>query len=256
MGGKDHNTKAEPGIIKRRNRIDGQWSARLIEMLESPAWRVLSLSAHKIIDRVSIELAHHGGNDNGHLPITKEQFVEYGLTPRLVAPAIREAEALGFLRVTEHGRGGNATYRKPNLFLLTCVNSKSGPAPTHDWRKIKTIEQAEAIAAAARAAKNPNAVAIGSRNRNKNRVHKVYLKPGTQSVPENANVPGTQSVPTGSGHKVYPLSISWVGSPKGRAPRYPEAKPTQAYTGYSSLPIELRMLALGLPIPENLAGAA
>jgi hypothetical protein len=29
---------------------------------------------------------------------------------------------------------------------------------------------------------------------------------------------------------------------------FPEVKPTQAYTGYSSLPIELRMLALGLPM--------
>jgi len=33
----------------------------------------------------------------------------------------------------------------------------------------------------------------------------------------------------------------------GRRP-YPIAQPTQPYTGYSSLPIELRMLALGLPI--------
>ena len=36
-----------------------------------------------------------------------------------VAPAIREAEALGFIRLTERGRGGNAEYGTPNLFFLT-----------------------------------------------------------------------------------------------------------------------------------------
>jgi hypothetical protein len=33
--------------MKRRNQISGQWSPRLIEMLESPAYRVLSQSAHR-----------------------------------------------------------------------------------------------------------------------------------------------------------------------------------------------------------------
>src|SRR5437764_13729108 len=105
--------------IKRRNRISGQWSPRLIEMLESPAYRVLSLSAHRVISRVEIELAHHGGNDNGKLPITFEDFVAYGIDRAAVAPAIREAEALGFLRVTERGRGGNEEFRRPNLFFST-----------------------------------------------------------------------------------------------------------------------------------------
>src|SRR5262245_8289756 len=98
----ERNTKAVPGFIKRRNQIDGQFSGRLIEMLERPAWRVLSLSAHRVIDRIAIELAHHGGNDNGRLPVTFEDFEEYGITREAIAPAIREAEALGFVRVTEH----------------------------------------------------------------------------------------------------------------------------------------------------------
>src|SRR5207248_4464704 len=130
--------KAEPGFIKRRNRISGQFSARLIEMLDSPAWRVLSLSACRVIDRIEIELARHGGNDNGKLPVTYEDFEEYGVTRESVSPAIREAEALGFIRITERGRGGNAEYRQPNKFFLTfahCRTSRSEP-PTHDWRKI------------------------------------------------------------------------------------------------------------------------
>src|SRR6516225_8310961 len=106
----ERNTKAEPGFIKRKNRISGQFSAKLIEMLESPAWRALSLSALLLINRLEIELAHHGGNDNGQLPVTKEDFIDYGISGNQIAPAIREAQALGFIRVTEQGRAGNSEY--------------------------------------------------------------------------------------------------------------------------------------------------
>jgi hypothetical protein len=30
------------------------------------------------INYLEIELAHHGGNDNGRLPVTYEDFIEYG----------------------------------------------------------------------------------------------------------------------------------------------------------------------------------
>jgi hypothetical protein len=214
MGGKDHDTRAEAGFIKRRNKINGQWSPRLIEMLESPAYQALSLSAHRVISRIEIELAHHGGNDNGRLPVTKLDFIEYGISPRLIAPAIREAEALGFVRVTERGRGGNAEYRQPNLFFLTFARGRDSRAnlPTDDWRKIKTIEEAETIAKAAREQKNASAVAIGRRRKNRNQVHLVHPVSGAPSVPENRNSPDPLSVPTRSGHLVYPLSISWVGT--------------------------------------------
>jgi hypothetical protein len=36
---------------KRRNKIDGQFNARTIKMMESPAYRALSLSAHRVMDR-------------------------------------------------------------------------------------------------------------------------------------------------------------------------------------------------------------
>src|SRR5262244_2461559 len=160
MSRADRNTKAEPGFIKRRNRISGQFAPRLIEMLESPAWRVLSLSARKVINRIEIELAHHGGNDNGRLPVTKRDFMDYGISARLVAPAIRELEALGFIRVTERGRGGNSEYRQPNKFFLTFANSRDSrqSPPTQEWRKNKTVEEATEIATAARNDKSPRAV--------------------------------------------------------------------------------------------------
>ena len=159
MSGRDHDTRPHP---KRHNAISGQFAARPIAMLESHAYRALSVSAHMVISRIEIELAHHGGNDNGQLPVTVDQFVEYGMHRSSVAPAIREAEALGFIRV-ERGRGGNADYHRPNKFYLTFSNwrgSKAEP-PSHDWKQIKSLDQAQSVAREARAAKDRNAVAFG-----------------------------------------------------------------------------------------------
>jgi hypothetical protein len=187
----------------KRNRISGQWSPRSIEMLESPAYRVLSRSAHMVISRIEIELAHHGGNDNGRLPVTTEDFVTYGMHRTSVAPAIREAEALGFVRVTEHGRGGNAEYHSPNLFFSTFSQARDSGRnpPTHDWRRIKTIEEAEQIAREARANKNPAAIAQGKRswrkrqekqNASTENSHVSVLKSRTDSVAAQYGKPELQ----------------------------------------------------------------
>jgi hypothetical protein len=135
--------------MKKRNSISEQFAVRILTMLESPAYRALSLSAHRVLSRVEVELAHHGGNDNGKLPVTYDDFVQYGVHRHAVAPAIREACALGFLEVTEVGQAGNADFRKPNKFRLTYAYAR-GAKPTHDWRHIETIEQAVAVARAAR----------------------------------------------------------------------------------------------------------
>jgi hypothetical protein len=114
-------------------------------MLESPAYRALSLSGRRILDRLEIELAHNGGDGNGRLATTYEHFEEYGLDRDCIAPAIRECVALGFLEVTEQGRAGNREYRRPNRFRLT-YRPKARANPSDDWRKIETIEQAQQVA--------------------------------------------------------------------------------------------------------------
>jgi hypothetical protein len=169
--------------IQRRNRINGQFSPRLTEMLESPAYRALSCTGHMVISRIEIELSHHGGNDNGRLPVTTDDFMQYGMHRTSVAPAIREAEALGFIRVTVHGRGGNAEHRTSNLFMLTFGHGRDNRVtPTHEWRRIKTLEEAKLIARAARADKNPRAVAHGKMCWQK---RKQNQKAGTENSPDS-----------------------------------------------------------------------
>jgi hypothetical protein len=97
---------------RRRNRIAGSFTALLTEMLESPAWRVLSLSARRVLDRVSIELRRHGGHAAKGLCVTYVDFQEYGIDRHAIALAIREAVALGFLTIIRQGRAGNREYRQ------------------------------------------------------------------------------------------------------------------------------------------------
>jgi len=130
---------------KRRTKIGGAFAPRLVEMLESPAHRVLSLSARRVLDRLEIEFAHHGGTGNGKLPCTYDHFVEYGLHRHAIGPAIRELIALGFLERTQQGGGGNADERLPSLYRLTYRHTDRSDS-TNDWRKIKTLEEAIRLA--------------------------------------------------------------------------------------------------------------
>jgi hypothetical protein len=135
----------------RRTQIGGQFAPRLIEMLESWAYRVLSLSARRVLDRIEIELGHHGGNDNGRLPVTYIDFVSYGIERHAIGPAIREAVALGFLEVTERGCAGNAEFRSPNLFRLTFRPVKGDVEyGSNEWRRIASKEKALKLSKAAR----------------------------------------------------------------------------------------------------------
>jgi hypothetical protein len=136
---------------RRKNQIAGQFSARTIEMMESPAFRVLDLNARRVLDRLEIEHAHHAGQDNGQLVCTYDHFIEYGIRRNSVAPAIRVAEALGFIEITERGRAGNAEFRRPHKFRLNYRHTGRAN-PTDEWRRIKTMEEAET---AAKLAKTP-----------------------------------------------------------------------------------------------------
>ena len=128
-----------------KHKISGQFVPRLIEMLRSPAFRALSLTGHRILARIEIELASHGGRDNGKLPVTFADFEQYGIERHAVGRGIRAVCALGLVELTRRGRSGGGEYRTPNLFRITYLPAY-GKTPTHEWRRIKTVEQAEKIA--------------------------------------------------------------------------------------------------------------
>ncbi len=195
--------------LQRRNRISEQFSARYISMLESPAFRVLSRGAHQFLARLEIELAHHGGNNNGRLPLTYQDLIEYGMSRNQIAAAMREAIALGFAECTRQGRGGNADNRRASLWRITYQhdrNSGTNP-PSHEWRRVKTIEQAERIARAARDNKDARAVMYGQRGNNRNRYQKQRPVPVSETNTETQKSPVSETNTTASVQKLILPSI-------------------------------------------------
>ena len=61
--------------------------------------------------RIALELRKHGGHDNGKLPITYDDFENYGVHRHSIAPAIRELVALGFIKV-KLGRPSAVEYKR------------------------------------------------------------------------------------------------------------------------------------------------
>ena len=99
--------------MKRKHKITGQFAPRTIEMLRSPAMRALSLSGRRILDRIEIELASHGGRDNAKLPVTFCNFEEFGIGNRsAIARGLREVCALGFVELTNGARLRRSRRRK------------------------------------------------------------------------------------------------------------------------------------------------
>ena len=133
-----------------RMKIVGQFIPRPTRMLDTAAFRALSLSAHRILARVEIEHGAHGGMDNGSLPVTFHDFETFGIDRHAIGPAIRKCVALGFLQITEQGRSGNGDFRKANKFRITYLQRR-GIRASNEWEAIQTDEEAKEIAKAARA---------------------------------------------------------------------------------------------------------
>jgi hypothetical protein len=169
----------------RASRYSGPFVGKTREMLESPAFMVLSGAARRVQSRLEIELLHHGGNDNGKLVVTFDQFENYLIGRKSVAPALRELEALGFIEIVERGCAGNAGYGKPNIFRLTYRPSVGAPEDgSHEWRRVKTIEDALRIQKAARATPPQNSVRRGG-----NRVRKNKTPVGVSPLGSGAKTP-------------------------------------------------------------------
>lgn len=133
----------------RFNSIKVAFAWRPIEMLASPAMAALSLAGRRVLDRIEIELHHHGGNDNGRLPVTFDDFQRFGMDRHSIAPAVREVVTLGFIEITRPGRAGNGEHRTPTLYRLTYRHTEHGD-PTDEWKAIVCPDAAKALAKDAR----------------------------------------------------------------------------------------------------------
>jgi hypothetical protein len=205
-------------------------------MIESPAWRSQSLSGHRLRDRIEIELCKHGGKDNGRLPVTHQDFIDYGIDHDAIAPAIREQEALGFIGVIP-GFAGKAGQRRPNLFRLTYVKS-FGEEPTNEWAAILTIEDAKHIAKAARSRVARKQTGFGRENENPRSGKTGFSAPGNPERKVVFLAPGNPErgpqIPAPGNPEYYldNLPKSRNGAEKGASES--EASPPLAFSTVSS----------------------
>ena len=104
------------------------------ELINSLAWRSMSVNCLKLTLRLLLEHINHGGFENGRLVCTYKDFQEYGLTRNKIRPAIEEADFLGLVK---HQRGERVFARNhPNSYRLTFYGTKDAKDPTNEWKRI------------------------------------------------------------------------------------------------------------------------
>jgi hypothetical protein len=125
---------------------DEPWVWHPASLIASPAWRAQSINCRRLIDFLEIEHMHHGGMDNGRLLAPFNQLQASGIGRRLIAPAVREAERLGLVRVERGGKKGRQV-TAVSRYTLTSLwsRTKSGDMwiwhePTNDWKNYRSQE--------------------------------------------------------------------------------------------------------------------
>jgi hypothetical protein len=235
---------------KRRTEIGESFISYPRSMLESPAFMSLSPTAMRVLHRIEIEHMNHGGAENGRLQVRFEDFERYRIDRKGIQPAIRELTALGFLEVTEPGHAGAAGFGKANRFRLTYVNCKSREQPTHEWRRIETVEMAETTVSAAKRKKSQRARDLGRRSWAA-RKENFSSKNRTESVPKTepksarfSSQSGTTRFSSQSGTTVYNL-----GGEARAAPDHLHCSPTSPSDHF----LQARLLAAPCKSPNDFA---
>jgi hypothetical protein len=113
------------------------WITR--EMLESLAWRRLTLPARRIVDRIILEHMAHGGTQNGRLVVTYDQFRQFGISRKKISGAISLADKLGLVDVVERGGRGYGIARRPSLYALTWLPRCDGSPPSNRWKSFSPL---------------------------------------------------------------------------------------------------------------------
>ncbi len=121
------------------------------ELLNSPAWRCMSLPCRKLLEFLMLEHMTHGGAQNSELFATYDQLEKFGIARSHINKTLREAEILGLVVIDRRGRQARnrnyITYYKLTFLPYRFMNEKGVKmysSPDNEWRAIKDAD-AEAI---------------------------------------------------------------------------------------------------------------
>jgi len=134
----------------RPNTIQGQFRYHTIDLVGSPVWRALSLSERRILDRIDIELASHGGRHNGDLIITRRDFAAFGVSPKAQLRGIAGLVALGLISWKPGHASPDPAHGRAARFGILYRATRDGTAD-EQWRRFKTPAEVKTTLARARA---------------------------------------------------------------------------------------------------------
>ena len=93
----------------------------------------------------------HGGGLNGALPVTHNNFADYGIRRASILAFLSEAAVLGFVDRTQKGQRRYGNFEgAPALYRLTWLPTHDGKPATDDWELFESISDARRAVAAMR----------------------------------------------------------------------------------------------------------
>lgn len=104
------------------------WAWITLELVESDAWRSMSINTFKFINFLWREHMRHGGAENGKLKAPQHQLQAYGIGARYITDTIAQADQLGLVDCERHGERTASTY------ALTRLPTCDGRDPSNRWR--------------------------------------------------------------------------------------------------------------------------
>ena len=143
--------------MKRKTAVwleDKSWHRVRNEMLLSPAWKAASHLQRSMVFALVGELGRHSGKDNGNLIFTNNDLREFGFSSDVIKPNLNALVALGFIAY-KAGRPGLKGYGKARRYRLTFLpildpDGREIEAPTDEWARFTTVEEAKTAARKAR----------------------------------------------------------------------------------------------------------
>lgn len=125
----------------RKNEIEAEHFTKLVRrMMETDAWRALSLSAQALYPWIKLEWKGPKANNNGRISLSVRQAAErMGVSINTAARAFHDLQAKGFLVMTQGaylGTSGAAkapTYELTELPLPSCEGNR-GRKLYNEWR--------------------------------------------------------------------------------------------------------------------------
>ena len=90
-------------------------------MIDSPAFRNLSLRARRVLDGIVSEWCAHNGHRNGDLIVPYDDLQGRGIRRDAILPAILELQALGLIAVQRGVKSFGSRTRRGNGINAGCA---------------------------------------------------------------------------------------------------------------------------------------